>query len=145
MGGRGHCLWQIGTDVLYSIRLIQAASDRETVRQATVLTIMVSAISPETRRLIEAVVNDYLDGHRIEVGKLLTEFDEYENEYITINLRYAFSPKPVDPKISGKMLSAISDRLIASGDLRIPYVIHDFDDKQVIKDSQAIKDSALAQ
>ena len=106
---------------------------------------MASAISPETRRLIEAVVNDYLDGHRIEVGKLLTEFDEYENEYITINLRYAFSPMPVDPKISGKMLSAISDRLIASGDLRIPYVIHDFDDKQVIKDSQAIKDSALAQ
>ena len=96
---------------------------------------MASAISTETRRLIEAVVNDHLDGHRIDVEKLLTEFDEYENEYITINLRYAYSLKPVDPKISGKMLSAISDRLIGSGDFRIPYVIHDFDDKQAIKDS----------
>jgi hypothetical protein len=90
-------------------------------------------ISQKIRALIEKAVADHLDGHDIKITHVVAEIDDDGEESISLGLQYALTPRPVDPRKSLEMRSAISDALASIGDLRIVYIHKKFDDQQEIK------------
>ena len=93
-------------------------------------------VDAATRKLIETVVAQHLDGHDIHPKDIFIETDEDGVESFSIKLAYEFSDRPVNPAVSLDMQVAISDSLQRAGDRRFPYVDYEFDDRQLIKSRQ---------
>ncbi len=90
-------------------------------------------VDAKTRKLIEQAVDAHRDGHDIKITDLVAELDDFGVEEIWLGLKYALSQRPVDPRKSRVMQTAISDALAAYGDLRMVYIVRSFDDRQEIE------------
>jgi hypothetical protein len=90
-------------------------------------------VDAKTRKLIEQAIAAHSDGHDITITHLFAEIDGEGVEGISLGLRYALSQRPVDPRKSLELRSAISGALAKNGDVRHVHIYKKFDDQQEIK------------
>jgi hypothetical protein len=90
-------------------------------------------VSAKTPRLIEQAIEAHRDGHDIKITHLYAQLDDEGVDEIWLGLQYALSQRPVDPRKSLYMRSAISDALAGTGDLRVVHIDKEFHNQQEIK------------
>ena len=83
-------------------------------------------ISDETRALIEATVREYLTGYEVEPCNVDVVEDDDNALGISVGICYGAVGKPISPKTTLELLTALRDRLVATGDGRMPFVDHYF-------------------
>ena len=89
-----------------------------------------SSISDETRTLIDATVRAHLVGYDVRPCNIGLVDDEPGSVGISIGICYESAGPPVHPRVTLALLGALRDRLVASGDWRMPFVEHYFAEDQ---------------
>jgi hypothetical protein len=91
-------------------------------------------ISAATRSLIEATVREFLAEYDVEPCNVVVVNDDNEALGISVGICYRAAGKPISPKTTLALNTALRDRLVRGGDVRMPFVEHYFAVDQQIAD-----------
>lgn len=85
-----------------------------------------TTISSETKSLIESTVREFLVGYDFEPCNVDVVDDDNNSLGISVGICYRAAGKPISPKTTLALITALRDRLVGSGDGRMPFVEHYF-------------------
>lgn len=89
-----------------------------------------SIISDETRTLIETTVREHLVEYDVAPCSIELVDDEAGTVGISVGICYNLVGPPIHPRRTLALLKDLRSRLIAGGDLRMPFVEHYFAEDQ---------------
>jgi hypothetical protein len=88
------------------------------------------------QRLIEDVMKNHLDGHNIQAKNIRVETEVDGSQMVCVDMHYEYSTRPINPRSTINMLTALNDALSEQDDERFVYVENYFDERQKIADVQ---------